>query len=306
MSSVAPSWPLLELQKRRNRLFTVLVGVVCSVPLLITLAVSFYIAAPAWSGDGWPGLLHVPRIAATARIADAGELVIAGGFAFIVVSVLLFVFRKLGFRKQLRSIDIIALSLAWTMLLFISLLVISSAGAWDPKQPSLSGRDKWVSYNEIRKRDAQLERLTPALRAYVGVQLAVLNTPRSEYRKIAIDQVKPLLERARTDPELAAAVSPTWIIPLQRLVAKYDPQMQPTAPSHWRMAMGTLLQVAAKALWVFILLLAVACLALIGLWFDIGSRIARISYLLSATPGLAERMEALSVPDLPPQKASPA
>ena len=301
---MAPSWPLLELQKRRNRMFVALIGVICSIPLLITLAVSFYMAAPAWSGDGWPDLLHVPRIAATASIAGAGESIVAGSFMFIVVSVLLVFFRRRCFRKKLRLIDIIALSSAWTMLMFFILLAISTIGTWDPKQSSLSARDKWVSYTEISKTDAQLEQLPPALRAYVDVQLAVLNRPRSEYRKIAIDQVKPLLERTRTDPGLAAAVSPTWIIPLQRLVAKYDPQTQVTTPSRWRVAMGTLLQVAAKALWVLILLLAVASVVLIVVWFDIGARIGRISYLLSATPGLAERMEALSLPDSPPQKAS--
>lgn len=306
MSSVAPSWPLLELQKRRNRVFVALIGVVCSIPLLINLAVSFHMAAPAWSGDHWPDLLHLPRIAATESIAGAGESMVAGSFAFIIVSALLLVFRKRSFRKRLRPIDMIALSSAWTMLMLLVLLAISSIGTWDPKQPSLSGRDKWVNYNEISKPDTQLEQLPLAVRAYVDVQLAVLNRPHSEYGKIAVDQVKPLLERTRTDPGLAAAVSPTWIIPLQRLVAKYDPQTQVTSPSRWRAAMGTLLQVAAKALWVLILLLAVASVVLVMLWRDIGARIARISYLLSATPGLAERMEALSVPDVPLQKASAA
>ncbi len=265
----------------------------CLAPLVLVLGIGIRGAAPVWSGQSFPKDVHVPDIAAMQSLLGAGSSAVFSTLMFVAAFVLFVGTRRAYTRRGARLASVAVMGVSCSVFMLFALLSYADHGVLQPRQDSLSGRDKWVAYSQVQRSDAALDQLSPALREYVDVQIALHAAPSREHAAIAITRIKPLLQRMTTDAAFAAAVSPSWVVPMQQQVARVDPTVPPPRVAASRRAMSHLLKGSGTLLLVLAPLLVLASAALGTLCLAINARIARVSWWLDNNPGLIQRMDAL-------------
>lgn len=287
MTTTTTPWPVQVLNLRYLRLRGLGFDAFFFGLVLFAAAFMFCNAGDVWRGAEWPSLIHIPDNVILREQADATTVGRWFGAVLFAIGGVLLATRRMPLWE--RRTRLVAGSVCMFML--GGLLFAGIGGAWQPRQDGPNGRGNWVSFDQMKRLGGIAPAgLPPAQRQYVELQFAVLAGLRRGQTPVAASSVARFVQGLQSDPQLAAAVAPSWRVRLERMAASVDPQIQPSSPSGWARGYGTALRLGGIASGVIGFLLMFASLPIAMLVVEVGNRRNRVARILQDAPGVAESL----------------